>query len=128
MADLNKNPKGRRCVYSKHSVIRYETLTTGFLLTLARSLFQVEVFITHLHKHTHTSCTKPRGFGWRIHSGVEVTESSLSTNNQHTLIGEEGTLEEEVLCGECGSRSNGGGGGCGGGTRALMYYILHYLL
>jgi len=28
------------------------------------------------------SCTKPRGFGWRIHCGVEVTESS--TNKQHT--------------------------------------------
>jgi hypothetical protein len=27
---------------------------------------------------------KPRGLGWRIHCGVEVTE--LSTNKQHTLL------------------------------------------
>jgi len=27
--------------------------------------------------------TQPRGLGWRIHCGVEVTESS--TNKQHTL-------------------------------------------
>jgi hypothetical protein len=36
----------------------------------------------HLHTHKHTSCTS-RGFGWRIHCGVEVTE--LTTNKQHTL-------------------------------------------
>ena len=43
------------------------------------------VFLAHhhyAHLHTHTSCTS-RGFGWRIHCGVEVTE--LSTNKQHTL-------------------------------------------
>ena len=33
---------------------------------------------TYLHTNT-----QPRGFGWRIHCGVEVTE--LSTNKQHTL-------------------------------------------
>jgi len=37
---------------------------------------------THSHTSTHTSCTTSRGFGWRIHCGVEVTESS--TNRQHT--------------------------------------------
>ena len=38
--------------------------------------------ITHLHTNTHTSCTASRGFGWRIHSGVKVTESS--TNKKHS--------------------------------------------
>jgi hypothetical protein len=31
----------------------------------------------------------PRGVGWRIHCGIEVTE--LSTNKQHTLSEEEGS-------------------------------------
>jgi hypothetical protein len=35
---------------------------------------------TYLHTNTNT---QPRGFGWRIHCGVEVTV--LSTNKQHTL-------------------------------------------
>jgi hypothetical protein len=35
------------------------------------------------HIYTQTPNTQPRGFGWRIHCGVEVTESS--TNKQHTL-------------------------------------------
>jgi len=34
------------------------------------------------HKHTHI-IHNIRGFGWRIHCGVEVTESS--TNKQHIL-------------------------------------------
>jgi hypothetical protein len=40
---------------------------------------------THIHTqtHTHTSCTTSRGFGWRIHCGVEITE--LSTNKHHSL-------------------------------------------
>jgi hypothetical protein len=35
---------------------------------------------TYLHTNTNT---QPRGFGWRIHCGVEVTV--FSTNKQHTL-------------------------------------------
>jgi len=35
----------------------------------------------HLHTSTHTSCIS-RDSGWRVHCGVEVTESS--TNKQHT--------------------------------------------
>jgi hypothetical protein len=35
---------------------------------------------TYLHTNTNT---QPRGFGWRIHCGVEVTVSS--TNKQHSL-------------------------------------------
>jgi hypothetical protein len=35
---------------------------------------------TYLHTNTNT---QPRGFGWRVHCGVEVTV--LSTNKQHTL-------------------------------------------
>ena len=35
---------------------------------------------TYLHTNTNT---QPRGFGWRIHCGVEVTVSS--TNKQHAL-------------------------------------------
>jgi hypothetical protein len=37
---------------------------------------------TFTRRHTHTSCTTSRGFGWRIHCGVKVTE--ISTNKQHT--------------------------------------------
>jgi hypothetical protein len=33
--------------------------------------------------HEHDAQEPPRGFGWRIHCGVEVTV--LSTNKQHTL-------------------------------------------
>jgi hypothetical protein len=35
---------------------------------------------TYLQTNTNT---QPRGFGWRINCGVEVTE--LSTNKQHSL-------------------------------------------
>jgi hypothetical protein len=35
---------------------------------------------TYLHTNTNT---QPRGFGWRIHCGVEVTV--LSTNKHHSL-------------------------------------------
>jgi hypothetical protein len=35
------------------------------------------------HIYTQTPNTLPRGFGWCIHCGVEVTE--LSTNKQHSL-------------------------------------------
>jgi hypothetical protein len=38
---------------------------------------------TPLHTNTHTSCTTLCSFGWRIHCGVEVTESSI--NKQHFL-------------------------------------------
>jgi len=45
---------------------------------------------TFTYKHMYTSCTKQprRGSGWRIHCGVEVTESSTvtSTSKQHTLV------------------------------------------
>ena len=38
----------------------------------------------HVHIHTYTLCTQPRGPGLRIHCEIEeVTESS--TNKQHTL-------------------------------------------
>ena len=43
----------------------------------------LRVLMAGAQTHTHTSCTTSRGFGWRIHCGVEVTE--LSTNKQHSL-------------------------------------------
>ena len=61
-----------------------------------KKIYYLIYYLYHAHKHapsaenpenvhiqTHTSCTQSRGFGWRIHCGVEVTESS--TNTQHTL-------------------------------------------
>ena len=39
--------------------------------------------ITLTYTNTHSSCTTSCDFGWRIHCGVEVTESR--TNKQHTL-------------------------------------------
>jgi hypothetical protein len=33
--------------------------------------------------HAYLTCNQPRGFGWRMHCGAEVTESSA--NQQHTI-------------------------------------------
>jgi hypothetical protein len=41
-----------------------------------------EHILTH-KPNAQTPNTQPRGLGWGIHCGVEVTE--LSTNKQHTL-------------------------------------------
>jgi hypothetical protein len=38
---------------------------------------------THLLASTHTPCIS-RGSGWRIHCGVEVTESSTNKQQTHT--------------------------------------------
>jgi hypothetical protein len=43
----------------------------------------LELSSAHLHTNTYTSCTPSRGFGWRIHCGVEATESS--NNKQMSL-------------------------------------------
>ena len=47
------------------------------------------------HTITHTSSI-PRGSGWRIQSGVEVTE--LSTNKQHTHSDDNIPCHPELPC------------------------------
>jgi hypothetical protein len=46
----------------------------------------------HIYKQTPNK--QPRGFGWRIHCGVEVTESS--TIKQHTLSIKSGAMSSRA--------------------------------
>ena len=75
---LTKRPEGKglepQCPLTVSAQVkRAEIPSTTILLTLV---------LWPVLNRMHSSCTTSRGFGWRIHCGVEVTESS--TNQQHT--------------------------------------------
>jgi hypothetical protein len=64
---------------------------------LGPSYFFISLVLGPLHSLVWyvPSLRYTRGLGWRIHCGVEVTESS--TNKQHIII----TFEEVSLCHSC---------------------------
>ena len=84
--DFVLNFRPLRTYFEEEEAISTTSVIAGGDITGGSEAERAENVRAHTYTqtpNTQTPNTQPRGLGWRIHCGVEVTE--LSTNKQHSL-------------------------------------------